>query len=70
MRGPIQWFQDASLRKWFAIRERTRLRFSLDCFNVLNNPNNPTGPGSNGLLDTNTSGSAARVAQLELRLEW
>jgi len=70
MRGPIQWFQDASLRKWFAIRERTRLRFSLDFFNVLNNPNNPTGPGSNGLLDTNTSGSAARVAQLELRLEW
>jgi hypothetical protein len=68
--GPIQWFQDASLQKWFSIGERTRLRFSLDFFNVLNNPNNPTGVGGNGVLDTNTSGSAARVAQMGLRLEW
>jgi hypothetical protein len=68
--GPIQWFQDASLQKWFSFHEKARLRFSLDFFNVLNNPNNPTGVGGNGVLGTNTSGSAARIAQMGLRLEW
>jgi hypothetical protein len=68
--GPIQWFQDASLQKWFSLHEKARLRFNLDFFNALNNPNNPTGVGGNGVLATQNSGSAARVAQLGLRLEW
>jgi hypothetical protein len=46
------------------------MRFSVDFFNVLNNPNNPTSVTSDGLLSVRNSGSAARVTQLSLRLNW
>jgi hypothetical protein len=46
------------------------LRFNVDFFNVLNNPNNPIAIGSDGLRTTRNSGSAARVTQLTLRLMW
>jgi hypothetical protein len=68
--GVHQWFEDASLFKFFAIKERVTLRFNIDFFNVLNTPNDPTGVGSDGVLGTRTSGSAARVTQLTLRLIW
>ena len=42
----------------------------IDFFNVLNNPNNPTGIGADGIQSTRNSGSAGRVTQLTLRLIW
>jgi len=68
--GPVQWFQDASLLKNVSITERVRVRFNIDFFNVLNNPNNPTSVASTGVLATQNSGSPARVTQLTMRLIW
>jgi hypothetical protein len=70
MPGVRQWFQDASLFKFTNIGERFTLRFSVDFFNVFNNPNNPTGIAGDGILATRNSGSNARTTQLGLRLAW
>jgi Carboxypeptidase regulatory-like domain len=72
LKGPNQWFLDASLFKFVGITDRVRLRFAVDFFNVLNNPNDPN-PGTatiDGILPTRTSGSPPRVTQLSLRLNW
>ena len=66
----LQWGMDASLLKNIALGERANLRFSIDCFNVLNHPNNPSAVSANGILATNTSGSSPRQTQLGLRLSW
>lgn len=68
--GVGQWFLDASAFKFVNLTEKVTLRFSVDFFNVLNNPNNPTTVTQDGILSTRTSGSAARVTQLSLRLNW
>jgi len=68
--GISQWFLDASLFKFIPLTERMNLRFNIDFFNVLNNPNNPTGISSAGIQQVRDSGSAARVTQLTLRLTW
>jgi hypothetical protein len=70
--GPRQWFMDASLFKFAKLTEAVTLRFNIDFFNVLNNPNNPTAntASTDGLLSTRNSGSAARVTQLTVRLQW
>jgi hypothetical protein len=68
--APLQWFQDAALFKFIPINERVTLRFNIDFFNVFNHPNNPTAVSGNGVLSTRNSGSAARVTQLALRLNW
>jgi hypothetical protein len=65
-----QWFQDASAMKFFNITERVLFRFSVDFFNVFNNPNNPTSIAATGVLSTRNSGSNARVMQLGARLQW
>jgi hypothetical protein len=70
LNGPNQWFLDASAFKFVSITERVTMRFSVDLFNALNNPNNPTTVSSDGLLSVRNSGSAARVTQLSLRLNW
>ena len=70
MSGVNQWFLDSSLFKFTNITEQVTLRINADCFNVLNNPNNPTGIGQDGLLATRNSGSAARTMQLTVRLIW
>jgi hypothetical protein len=70
MPGVRQWFQDASLFKFTKLTEQVTLRFNVDFFNVFNNPNNPTGVASDGILSTRNSGSGARVTQLGLRLIW
>ena len=72
MAGPIQWFLDASAVKNTKITERVVLRFNVDLFNALNNPNNPAGLSSatNAILSTRNSGSAARSMQLGARLIW
>jgi TonB-dependent receptor-like protein len=68
--GPRQWFMDASLFKFAKLTEGLTLRFNVDFFNVLNNPNNPSDVGDNGILSTRNSGSPARVTQLTVRLQW
>jgi hypothetical protein len=70
MVGPRQWFMDASLFKFVKFSEAVTMRVNIDFFNVLNNPNNPTAVGNDGLLSTRNSGSAARVTQLTVRLQW
>ena len=51
LNGPNQWFLDASAFKFVQLTERVTMRFSVDFFNVLNNPNNPTTVTSDGLLE-------------------
>jgi hypothetical protein len=72
LRGPNQWFMDASLFKNANLTERVALRFTVDFFNVFNNPNNqsPTTSALNGVLSTRNSGSPARVTQLSMRLSF
>lgn len=70
MPGVRQWFQDASVFKFTNITEKVVLRFSIDFFNVFNNPNNPNSIGGDGVLSTRNSGSGARVTQLGMRLMW
>jgi hypothetical protein len=70
LNGIRQWFLDASLFKFTNLTEKVTLRFNVDFFNVLNNPNNPTGIASDGIQSTRNSGSAARVTQLTVRLMW
>jgi hypothetical protein len=68
--GVRQWFQDASLFKFFRVTERVTFRLNVDFFNVFNNPNNPTAVGGDGILSTRNSGSGARTMQLGARLAW
>ncbi len=68
--GPRQWGMDASLFKFVNITERLVARVNIDVFNVFNHPNNPNSIGSDGILATRNSGSAARTTQLTLRLQW
>jgi len=70
VRSPNQWFMDASLFKFTNITEKVLLRLNIDFFNVFNNPNNPTGVSSDGILSTRNSGSPARVMQLTVRLSF
>ena len=68
--GPNQWNQDASLYKRFTIREGTELRFNFDAFNVTNHPNNNSGLGNTGILDTSSQSNPARQLQVAVRLTW
>jgi hypothetical protein len=68
--GVLQWGLDASLFKSIPFKERYNIRFNADFFNVLNHPGNPNSIASTGILSTVSSGQAARVLQLTLRLNW
>ena len=67
--APWSFNLSASLFKTFSLRERAKLRFNADFFQVLNNPGLPT-PGSNGVLSTQNSSNSPRDLQLTLRLTW
>ncbi len=71
--GPMNWLTDASLMKFFSIRERIRLRVNADMFNVFNNQGLNT-PGANGIVTLENSyggfGFRPRQLQLTMRLEW
>jgi hypothetical protein len=80
MVGPFNWITDASLMKFFPIRERVRLRVNIDVFNVLNNQG-LVAPNSTGFVSLLTSygatsasgvvpGFKPRQVQLGARLEW
>ena len=66
----LQWGLDASLFKNVALRERLKLRFAADFFNVLNHPGNPNSVGGDGFLNCRSSGNSPRVVQLSLKLDW
>jgi len=68
--GPIQWSLDASAFKAVRFGERLTARLNADFFNVLNHPGNPSGIASTGVLSVRSSGNAARILQLTLRLIW
>jgi hypothetical protein len=65
-----RWGLDASLFKTIPINEQFMVRFNADFFNVFNNPGNPSGVGSTGIISTRSSGQDPRVMQLTLRLTW
>jgi hypothetical protein len=67
--GTRQWGLDASLIKNIAIKEgRVNLRLECDFFNVLNHPDNPTSPGSTGILSTQSQNNTPRTLQLVGRI--
>ena len=71
--GPYNWVTNASLFKFFAIKERVKMRLNIDVFNVFNQQGlNP--PGGDGIASLSQSfgGIGFRPRQLQgtLRLEW
>jgi hypothetical protein len=74
--GPFNWVMDASLLKFFTIKERLRLRVNIDFFNMFNiqglNPPNAEGivSLSNSFNPNNQNGFKPRQLQGTLRLEW
>jgi hypothetical protein len=67
--GPFSWSLNASLFKVVPIREKMFLRLNADFFSVLNRPGMPQ-PGTNGVIDMNTSANSPRVLQMTARLTW
>jgi hypothetical protein len=70
LRGPGFFDVDASLFKNFAVKERWRLQFRGEVFNVQNRANfsNPTATVSSGTFGRITSAGDPRVLQLALKL--
>jgi hypothetical protein len=71
--GPFNWVTDASLLKFFPIKERLRVRVNLDVFNVFNRQGfNP--PNAEGIVSLGSSygNFAFRPRQLQgtVRVEW
>jgi hypothetical protein len=71
--GPYNWTMDSSMMKFFPIREKIRLRFNLDVFNVFN-VQGLNVPAADGIVSLQNSyggfGFRPRQMQLNLRLEW
>ena len=61
---------DASAFKNVQFGEQLNFRLSADFFNVFNHPGNPNTVGGDGFLNIRNSGTAGRVLQLGLRLNW
>ena len=71
--GPFNWTTDASLLKFFPIKERLRLRVNLDVFNFFNRQgfNAPSSEGISSLGSSYAgSGFRPRQMQITLRMEW
>jgi hypothetical protein len=71
--GPFNWTTDASMLKFFHLRERLLLRMNFDVFNVFNVQGlNP--PGSDGVVTLQNSyggfGIRPRQVQVSGRLQW
>ena len=72
--GPFNWTLDASLMKFFTIKEKLVLRLNIDVFNVLNRQGF-LAPGADGISSFGSSYAGAtgfRPRQLQgtMRLEW
>jgi hypothetical protein len=70
IQGPSNWNADCSLFKSFALRERLRLRFTADAFNVMNHPNNSDPHLTTGLIDLSQQRNDPRIIQFSLRLDF
>lgn len=74
--GPFNWVTDASLLKFFPIKERLKLRVNVDLFNIFNvqGLNAPNSEGivslSNSYNPNNQNGFKPRQLQMTLRIEW
>jgi hypothetical protein len=71
--GPFNWITDASLMKFFPIKERLRLRVNIDVFNLLNRQgfNAPSSEGISSLGNSYAgSGFRPRQTQITMRMEW
>ena len=71
--GPFNWTTDASMLKFFHIRERLTLRMNFDVFNIFNVQGLNT-PGSDGVVTLQNSyggfGIRPRQVQVSSRLQW
>jgi len=68
--GPKQWNVDFSVFKNFQIRERWKIRFTADAFNVFNHPNNVNPDPTTGLIDLSQQSNEPRIIQFSLRLDF
>ena len=68
--GPWLTNLTASVYKSVKLTERVNLRFSLDAFNVLNQPGLPMPDATTGILSVRTSAQGARTLQYSSRLTW
>lgn len=71
--GPFNWNLDASMMKFFRVKEQFVIRVNVDVFNVLNRQGF-NAPGADGIssLGSSYGGSGFRPRQLQgtIRLEW
>ena len=71
--GPFNWNTDASLLKFFTLKEHLRLRVNFDVFNVFNLQGLNV-PGTDGIVTLQNSyggfGLRPRQVQVNARLEW
>jgi Carboxypeptidase regulatory-like domain len=66
--GPSAFTMDGSVFKNFNIKERVKLRFTADFFNVFNHPTNNNPNSTTGLIDLSTQANQPRLIQFSLRL--
>jgi Carboxypeptidase regulatory-like domain len=66
--GPGAFTMDASMFKNFSIKERLKVRFTADFFNVFNHPTNNSPSSSTGLIDLTTQANQPRLIQFSLHV--
>jgi hypothetical protein len=66
--GPSAFTMDASMFKNFSIKERLRIRFTADFFNVFNHPTNNNPNSSTGLINLTTQANQPRLMQFSLHV--
>jgi hypothetical protein len=68
--GTIAW--DSGMSRWQPIRERMRLQFRADLYNILNHPNlgAPSGSITSSTFGQITTKSGNRTITMALRLEF
>jgi hypothetical protein len=75
IRGPIMWNVDGTVSKIFPIKERYRLEFRLEAYNLTNslmwaNPNMTVGNALFGRSTTQAQDNRGREIQYTLRLQF
>jgi len=68
--GPRSWGADATIFKYLAITEKTKLRLAGDFFNFLNHPNDLNPNATTGLINLSQQANDPRIIQLGARVEF
>jgi len=68
--GPRSWGADATIFKYLAITEKTKLRLAGDFFNFLNHPNDLNPNATTGLINLSQQSNDPRIIQLGARVEF